>query len=71
MIGLVGINPESLSRTTMFQRKLPKDESPSGVEKGMGDHKIQKLRVGEASVGKLFYFPEHMRNIDERKRHNG
>lgn len=43
LIGLVGINPGSPSRTTMCQRKLPNDELPVGLEKEMGDNKIQEL----------------------------
>lgn len=57
MIGLVGINPGSLSRTTMFQRELPNDELPITLEEGMGDHKVQKLRVGENFNEKVILFP--------------
>lgn len=45
MIGLVGINPGSPSKTTMFHRNFPNNELLIGLEKGMKDYKIQKLRV--------------------------
>lgn len=54
LIGLVGINPGSPSRTTMCQRKLPNDELPVGLEKETGDNKIQKLRVGESFSEKSY-----------------
>lgn len=45
MMGLVGIDPGSPSKITMFQRKFPNNELPIGLEKGMKNYKIQMRRV--------------------------
>lgn len=57
LTGLVAISSRSPFQATMFERKLPNDELPIELERGLGDHKIQKLKVGESFNEIVLLFP--------------